>query len=218
MIRRMSMRKPAIVAIAVGLWVLAVGLSLGEGPSQDKLTLPRDVQLNQRQPPEFVLKTIGIRPGMIVGEVGAGWGRYTVQIASRIGPEGKLYANDIDRDALELLRRRCAELNFKNVEIVIGTVTETNLPEKALDLVVMVNVVHCLADPVALLKNIGASLKPDGQIAVVEGNLDKAPDAAGEWFSRAKLMGIFEAAGYSLAREEASLPKDNIYILKRRSP
>ena len=200
------------------LTLFAVGFSIAGGQSADRLTLPGEVRLNERQPPEFVLKTIGIRPGMSIGEVGAGRGRYTVQIASRIAPDGRLYANDIDRDSLESLRRRCAGLGFNNVEIVTGTVTETHLPEKALDLVIMVNVVHCLADPVALLRNAGTSLKPDGQMAVVEGNLDKAPSAAGEWFSRVKLMGIFEAAGYSLVREDASLPQDNIYILKKRAP
>jgi ubiquinone/menaquinone biosynthesis C-methylase UbiE len=202
----------------IRLALLAVGFPLWVGQIRDSLTLPHEVRLNERQPPEFVLKTIGIRPGMVIGEVGAGRGRYTVQIASRIGPGGMLYANDIDGDSLEFLRRRCAGLGFKNVEIVTGTVTETGFPEKAMDLVVMVNVVHCLAEPIALLKNVGTSLKPDGQVAVVEGNLDKDPSAAGEWFSRAKLMGIFEAAGYSLNREDASLPQDNIYLLKRRAP
>jgi len=205
------------VAASIGcLVVLAVGIPVLRGQVGDRLTLPGEVRLNERQPPEFVLKTIGIRRGMIVGEVGAGRGRYSVQIASRIGPGGRLYANDIDRAALESLRRRSADLGFKNVEIVTGTVTETHLPERALDLVVMVNVVHCLADPVALLKNVRASLKPDGQVAVVEGNLDKDPGAAGEWFSRAKLLGIFEAAGYALVREDASLPQDNIYLLRNR--
>ena len=197
---------------------LAAGFPLLAGQIRDGLTLPHEVRLNERQPPEFVLKTIGIRPGMIIGEVGAGSGRYTVHIASRIGPDGRLYANDIDRDALNVLRRRCTGHGFNNVEIVTGTVTETGFPAKAMDLVVMVNVVHCLAEPVALLRNVGTSLKPGGQIAIVEGNLDKDPSAAGEWFFRAKLMGIFRDAGYSLVREEASLPRDNIFLLKKRAP
>jgi len=73
------------------------------------------------------------------------------------------------------------------------------------------------ADPVVLLKNAGTSLKPEGQMAIVEGNLDKDPSAAGEWLSRAKLMGIFEAAGFSSVREDASLPKDNIFLLKKHT-
>jgi ubiquinone/menaquinone biosynthesis C-methylase UbiE len=200
------------------LAVLAIWSALCIAQIRDGLTLPQEVRLNERQPPEFVLKTIGIRPGMVIGEVGAGRGRYTVQIASRIGSGGRIYANDIDRDALDFLRRRCTGLGIGNVEIVTGTMTETGFPEKVMDLVVMVNVVHCLAEPAALLKNVATSLKPDGEIAIVEGNLDKDPSAAGEWFSRARLMGIFEAAGFFLVREDASLPRDNIYLLKKRTP
>jgi SAM-dependent methyltransferase len=83
-------------------------------------------------------------------------------------------------------------------------------------MVIMVNVVHCLAEPVALLKNVGDSLKPDGQVVIVEGNLDKEPSAAGEWFARGKLLKIYEDAGCVLVREETFLPKDNIYFLKKR--
>ncbi len=101
-----------------------------------------------------------------------------------------------------------------NVETVLGSVTETKLPRAALDLVIMVNVVHCLEKPVELLRNISSSLKPEGRIAIVEGSLDKEPAAAGEWFLRSKLLRIYEEAGYKVVREEDFLPKDNIYILK----
>jgi ubiquinone/menaquinone biosynthesis C-methylase UbiE len=184
------------------------------GQDKDPLTLPREARLNERQPPELVLKTIGIKPGMIIGEVGAGRGRYTVQIASRIGPSGMIYANDIVEEYLQEIEKRCAGLGFANVKTVLGGLTDPKLPAATLDMVIMVNVVHCLAEPVALLRNIRKSLKPDGMIAIVEGNLDKDPSTAGEWFSRSKLLKIYEEAGYILVREETFLPKDNIYILK----
>ena len=181
----------------------------------DPLTLSYEVRLNKRQPPDTVLKSIGIQPGMIIGEVGAGRGRYTVQIASRLSPEGMIYANDIRENALQSLKNRCDRLGFSNVKTILGSVTKTNLPPAALDIVIMVNVVHCLDKPVKLLENVGKSLKPDGCIAIVEGCLDKAPETAGEWFSRDKLLRIFRDAGYILEREETFLPKDNIYILTR---
>lgn len=184
------------------------------GQDRDSLTLPREVRLNERQPPDLVLKTIGIKPGMIIGEVGAGRGRYTVHIASRIGPSGMIYANDIVEEYLRYIERRCAENGLTNVKTVLGDLTDPKLPPAALDMVIMVSVVHCLAEPVALLRNIKKSLKPDGVIAIVEGNLDKAPDAAGEWYSRSKLLKIYKDAGYDLVREETFLPKDNIYFLK----
>ena len=184
------------------------------GQERDSLTLPREVRLNERQPPDLVLKTIGIRPGMIIGEVGAGRGRYTVQIASRIGPSGMLYANDIVEEYLQYIERRCADHGLTNVKTVLGGLTDPKLPPAALDMVIMVNVVHCLAEPVALLRNIKKSLKPNGVIAIVEGNLDKDPSTAGEWYSRNKLLKIYKDAGYDLVREETFLPKDNIYFLK----
>lgn len=184
------------------------------GQERDSLTLPREVRLNERQPPDLVLKTIGIQPGMIIGEVGAGRGRYTVHIASRIGPSGKIYANDIEEDYLKYIEKRCADLGLTNVKTVLGGLTDPKLPPASLDIVIMVNVVHCLAEPVALFRNIKKSLKPDGVIAIVEGSLEKYSDAAGEWWPRSKLMKIYKDAGYDLVREETFLPKDNIYFLK----
>jgi ubiquinone/menaquinone biosynthesis C-methylase UbiE len=185
------------------------------GQDKDSLTLPREVRLNERQPPELVLKTIGIKPGMIIGEVGAGRGRYTVHIASRIGPSGMIYANDIEEDYLKYIDNRCAENGLTNVKTVLGSLTDPKLPVEALDMVIMVNVVHCLAEPVELFRNIKKSLKPDGIVAIVEGSLEKLPEAAGEWWPRTKHMKIFMDAGYELVREETFLPKDNIYFLKR---
>ncbi len=187
--------------------------SLVSGQEKDSLTLPEEVRLNKRQPPDTVLQTIGIRPGMIIGEVGAGRGRYTVQIASRIGPSGRIYANDINREALRFLKRRCAEHGLTNVEIILGSVTDPKLPPAALDMVIMVNVVHHLEKPVALLKNLANTLKPNGLIVIVDGSRDKDPSAAG-WYTRSKLLKIYGDAGYDLVREETFLPKDNIYFLK----
>ncbi|UCE41893.1 MAG: class I SAM-dependent methyltransferase [Candidatus Aminicenantes bacterium] len=184
------------------------------GQDKDSLTLPREVRLNERQPPDLILKTIGIKPGMIIGEVGAGRGRYTVHIASRIGPTGMIYANDIEKDYLRAIDKRCADLGLTNVKTILGGLTDPKLPPASLDMVIMVNVVHCLAEPVALFKNIKKSLKPDGIIAIVEGSLEKLPSAAGEWFPRSKLLKIYQDAGYKLVREETFLPKDNIYFLK----
>ncbi|UCD59125.1 MAG: class I SAM-dependent methyltransferase, partial [Candidatus Hydrogenedentota bacterium] len=156
----------------VVIWLISVFASATIlGQEEDSLTLPGEVRLNKRQPPDTVLKTIGIKPSMIIGEVGAGRGRYTVQMASRIGPSGMIYANDIDQEALQFLKRRCDSHGFKNVKTILGSVTDPKLPEAALDMVIMVNVVHCLEKPVELFKNLNSSLKPEGFFVIVEGNL-----------------------------------------------
>jgi len=209
----MNTRYHFVLMICVQVFVFSITL---KGQERDSLTLPWEVRLNERQPPDTVLNTIGIKPGMIIGEVGAGRGRYTVQIASRILPSGRIYANDINQDALKFLEKCCAKLGLTNVKTVLGSVTEPKLPQAALDMVIMVNVVHCLEKPVDLMKNIGSSLKPNGMIVIVEGNLDKDPSATEEWYARSKLLKIYKDAGYVLVREETFLPKDNIYFLKIR--
>lgn len=87
-------------------------------------------------------------------------------------------------------------------------------PIDALDMVIMVNVVHCLAEPVALFRDINKSLKSGGVIAIVEGSLEKYPYAAGEWWPRNKHLKISKDAGYELVKEETFSPKDNIDFLK----
>lgn len=201
---------PIIKVFIIALMILLGQLAIAQ--QANRLTLPREKRLNQRQPPDQVLNALGIKEGMVIGEVGAGRGRYTVQIADRVGPSGVVYANDINKGALDYLRRRCEDLKFDHVKIIHGTVTETNLP-KNLDMIIMVNVVHCLEKPVALLSHLKHSLKSDGRIAIVEGNRDKRPDVD-TWFSRSKLVGIFRDSGYEIIKEEDFLPSDNIFILK----
>ena len=204
------MRRSVIV---VSILMILLGSTPVWGQDKDSLTLPWEEHLNLRQPPDTVLKLIGIKPGMVIGEVGAGRGRYTVQIAARISPGGTLYANDINQAALDYLETRCKKHGFTNVKTILGEISETKLPEAALDMVIMVNVVHCLDKPVELLQNVARTLKPEGSLVIVEGNLDKYPESR-EWYSRSRLLEICSNAGFVLTREETFLPKDNIYILK----
>ena len=76
-----------------------------------------EARLNRLQPPDRVLDAIGVRPGMIVAEIGAGHGRYAVQLAVRVGRNGKVYAEDIDADALNHLRQRCQRWGLENIDV-----------------------------------------------------------------------------------------------------
>jgi ubiquinone/menaquinone biosynthesis C-methylase UbiE len=123
---------------------------------------------NERQPPDKVMDAIGVTAGMVIGEVGAGRGRYTVHLARRVGDTGKIYANDIDREALDLLRYRCKRDEIANVETVLGEVDDPNFPAATLDMIFMVWVYHMVEDPVPLLRSFGTSLKPGAKVAMVE--------------------------------------------------
>jgi precorrin-6B methylase 2 len=127
-----------------------------------------EARLNRIQPPEKVLGAIGLRAGMVVGEIGAGRGRYTVQIAARVGESGRVYANDIDAKSLRHLEQRCAKWGIGNVETVLGEETVPHFPEGELDLIFMISTYHHISQPIELMHNALPALKPEGKLAIAE--------------------------------------------------
>ncbi len=172
-------------------------------------------RLNRRQPPVKIMDAIGMKPGMVIGEVGAGTGRMTMWIADRVGDSGKIYANDINTKSLEHLRERCQRDGFKNVEIIVGEVENPKLPASALDIAFMINVYHHLDNPVPLIRNILPSLKPNGILAIVECDPDKVEWGKEEGCTGKKDMTReLKEAGFEVVRIETFLNEDNIFIAK----
>jgi ubiquinone/menaquinone biosynthesis C-methylase UbiE len=164
-----------------------------------------EARLNRLQPPDQVMDAIGVAPGMVVAEIGAGRGRYVVQLAVRVGDRGMVYAEDIDGAALDHLRARCERWTLRHVRPVLGTVTDPRLPPGALDLIFVISAYHHFDDPVVLMRNARAALKPDGRLAI------------GEWLGSAgtppeRLEAEMKAAGYALARVDKRLRENNLNI------
>jgi predicted methyltransferase len=174
-----------------------------------------EAHANRRQPPAEVMAAIGVKSGMVIGEVGAGRGRYTVQLAAKVGSAGKIYAEDIDRSSLDHLRDRCRRAGLSNVEVIDGDVENPHFPDGSLDMVFMILTYHHLADPVALLRNLIPSLKPGATVVVVDPEYSKSPGSiSSEYTSREKISKEAEEAGFALVRVETFLASDNIYILE----
>jgi ubiquinone/menaquinone biosynthesis C-methylase UbiE len=149
--------------------------------------------------PDRVMDAIGIRPGMVIGEAGAGSGYFTLKLARRVGADGKVYANDIDAVALERLRERCREEKLANVETVLGEIADPLFPAGSLDLAIMVYALHDFSEPEGFLGRLKASLKPGASVVI----LDRDPEVTGErhFLPRERLLGIFRDSGYVLAQE-----------------
>lgn len=162
-----------------------------------------EARLNRLQPPEQVLDAIGIRPGMIGAEIGAGRGRYAVQLAVRVGDRGKIYAEDIDVAALRHLDQRCQRWGLTNVESILGDVTDPKLPEGELDFVFIISSYHHFSDPTTLLRNARLALKPGGMVAIGEWLRSTSPEI---------LESQMTAAGYELERTETFLEDNGLYI------
>ena len=115
--------------------------------------LQADVRDKHHQP-DKVMDVVGVKPGMVIGEVGAGNGYFTFHLSRRVGDSGKIYANDISSRALTSLSRKCDEEGITNIETIVGEVEDPLLPDDELDMVFIVNAFHDLGKPVKLLLSL----------------------------------------------------------------
>ncbi len=188
--------------------------------SQDKssFTEPRDERRNRIQPPEKIMDTIGLKPGMAIGDIGAGRGRFAVWFADRVGESGKVFANDINSNSLEYLKKRCDRHGFKNVKTVPGKVDDPCLPKSQLDIAFMIGTYHHLEKPVELMRNVIPALKPDGILVIVEYDPEKpGVDFGNSSTPREKLVRQLNRAGYEIIKIETFLEQDNIYISRPKN-
>lgn len=169
-----------------------------------------------KQPPGKVMDAAGIGPNMIIGEVGAGRGRFTLHLARRVGPKGKILANDIDREGLAYLRKRCIRAGFNNVETILGEVNDPHFPEGALDMVLMVWTYHFFDQPITMLKKLLPRLKPGGTLVLVEPDPLRGPGGPDHGISPERMRRDAAQAGFEVVRIAHFLPEDLIFVLKPR--
>jgi predicted methyltransferase len=137
-------------------------LGLLEGPDRDDW-----------QQPDRVMDALGIADGARVADLGAGGGWFTVRLAHRVGPNGVVYAQDIQTQMLESIKRRVAREGLANVETVLGTPADPHLPTN-LAAVLIVDVYPQMSEPVATLRQIRVSLAPGGRLGIIDFKTDGA--------------------------------------------
>lgn len=133
---------------------------------QGKDWLERDSR-PQEENTDLAIENLPVSKNSVVADIGAGTGYYTFRIAQRV-PDGKVYAVEIQEDALQYLRNRSKSLELNHVEPIQGGEKSPNLPENSVDLAIMVDVYHELLYPHEMLKEIKKSLKPNGKLLLIE--------------------------------------------------
>jgi len=171
----------------------------------------------QEENPDAAIEALDLKPGMNVADVGAGIGYMSFKMARKVGPSGKVYANDLQPQMLERLKANAAKEKITNVETVLGSTTATNLPRGTMDLVLMVDVYHELSDPQRMLRDIRESLKPDGRLVLLEYRKEdpKIPIREEHKMSVAEVKTELEAEGFKLSKTVETLPWQHILILTR---
>lgn len=115
-----------------------------------------------------LVQILGVKPGMTVGDVGAGFGAWTVTLGKWIGPAGHVYATDIGQKQLAFLREFTAKEGLTNVTVIAGVQRSTGLPAGCCDAILIRDAYHHLNWPGEILLSIGTALKPGGRLAVID--------------------------------------------------
>ena len=214
--------------IAIALLLIAAGADLTVGtpyarvsaqqkkpPHNPRLFAPQDLGLLEPpdreawQKPDQVMDALHVAEGTTVADIGAGGGWFTMRLARRVGPNGKVYAVDVQRLMIEAISRRIEREGLKLIVTpVLGEYDDPKLPPDARpDAVLIVDAFPEMQDPVLLLKNVARTLKPQGRIGIIdyrEGDGGPGPDAA-ERVPPSLVISQAAAAGLKLVEQHTFL-------------
>jgi SAM-dependent methyltransferase len=115
-----------------------------------------------------IARVLEIKPGMTVGDIGAGGGYHTIRLSRLVGPTASVIAQDVTRDYLVKLARRTESLKLTNVRFALGEPHDPRLPASSLDAAILVHMYHEIAQPYAFLYNLAPALKPGARVGIVD--------------------------------------------------
>jgi predicted methyltransferase len=173
------------------------------------------------QKPDLIMDALKIVDGDTVADIGAGSGFFTVRLARRVGPNGIVYAEDIQQPMLESIKRRVSRERppLNNVVTRLGTDTDANLPKGTLDAVLVVDVyqeVETVEDRVRFLRHLADALKANGRIGIVNykpGDGGPGPEPQRR-LDRAVVESEVRAAGLRVV-DRATLPFQYMLVVGR---
>jgi ubiquinone/menaquinone biosynthesis C-methylase UbiE len=164
-----------------------------------------------REQPDRVLDALHLDAKMTVADVGAGTGYFTVRLAKRVA---KVYATDVQPEMLDLLRARLTRDKLANIEPVLATDHDAKLPEKSIDLALLVDVYHELADPAGVMAGIRRALKAGGRLVLVEyrGEDPSVPIKPEHKMTLAQIQKELGALGFRFVESLEFLPDQRVVV------
>jgi predicted methyltransferase len=218
-------RRAAARAVLVVLAVLGPALAEADSPRrpapvmgwQGAAWLER-ADRDEEQRPDEVIRTMGLRDGQVVADLGAGSGYFTRRMAQAVAPSGRVYAVDVQPEMIALLKGNLEKAGIENVVPVLGTADDPKLPTGALDWILLVDVYHELQQPKAVLARMREALKPTGRVALIEYRLEglTALHIREEHrMSPKQVLAEWEPAGYRLVKRHEFLPTQHFFVFEK---
>ena len=167
--------------------------------------------------PDKAVAALGLKPGMHVGDVGAGTGFYSLRIAQKVAPGGKVFANDLQLEMLQRIAGKARAQSISNVEEIQGTTTDCKLPPGDLDLVILVDVYHEFSEPQQMLRSIRRSLKSGGQIVLLEfrGEDENVPIRPEHKMTLAQVKTEVTPEGFRFEKSVEALPWQHMIFFRK---
>lgn len=167
------------------------------------------------QKPHEVIQALALEPDAVIADLGSGTGYFAVRLANMV-PKGRVYGVDTEPDMVRYLAERAKREKRSNIVALAGAPDDPRLPEKA-DLILLVDVYHHIDERQRYFRNLRASLKPGGRIAVIDFRMDSpnGPPKAAR-IAPQRVIDELEAAGYRLARQHDFLPNQYFLVFQPR--
>jgi ubiquinone/menaquinone biosynthesis C-methylase UbiE len=181
---RRLFRLVAAVGFTLGIVLACASPARGQGDAEDAARL---------------IRALGLAPGRVVAEIGAGSGALTVAVAREVGPSGRVFSNELSSRQRQAIERAVSAASLSNVTVVEGQAQRTNLPEACCDAIFMRDVFHHFDDPAEMSRDLLASLVPGGRLAVLD-----FPPRGSHGATSDDLRATLERAGFEQVQLDSS--------------
>jgi arsenite methyltransferase len=174
---------------------------------------------DQWQQPDRVIESLQLRSGDRVADIGSGSGYFVFSLVKAVGPDGKVYAVDVDPEMKDLVAERAKKSGAENVEVILAKADDPLLPRTGVDLIFTSNTYHHIDNRVTYVTNLRKYLRPNGRVAIID--FDRRAWLEGMWKHYTPSEFIkreMEQAGYSLQHEFDFLDRQSFLIFAPKPP
>lgn len=174
----------------------------------------RDIE----EAPDTAVDALDLKAGQTVADIGAGSGYMSIRMAKRVGPTGRVLAEDIQPEMIDILKQRLTKERITNVTPVLGLIDDPRLPEGSVDLMLLVDVYHEFSEPQKMLRGMRTALKPDGRLVLLEYRKEDPtiPIRLEHKMTVGEAKLEVEAEGFTLSKVDERLPRQHILIFTKK--
>jgi ubiquinone/menaquinone biosynthesis C-methylase UbiE len=196
---------------------LPVSAQLASRPAEEwRKTLEQPTRIDGLKIGEVITK-LGVKPGQVVADLGAGTGVFSVPLAKAVAPGGRVYAVEVDKGFLPIIEGKAKESNLSNVRPILGEFTDPKIPAQDVDLAFMHDVLHHVEDRGGYLKSAARYVKTSGRFAIIDYRAEQSPhrDQPNLIVSEEQVTAWMKAAGFNRVERVDLFPDKYVLVYSR---